>query len=42
MVVHILILIRKKRATINLKNDDDRCFQYASIVFDDEEIGKNS
>ena len=31
MVVHILILwdwIKKKKATINPKNEDDKCFQY--------------
>ena len=35
MVVHILILwdwIKKKKATINPKNEDEKCFQYAVTV----------
>ena len=31
-MVHILIhqLDKKQKATINLKNEDDKCFQYAA------------
>ena len=35
MVVYILILWdwrKKKKATINPKNEDDKCFQYAVTV----------
>ena len=33
--------LKKKKPTINLENDDGRCFQYAvTIVLDYEEIGK--
>ena len=36
------IWIKKTKATINLKNDDHRCFQYVTaIVFDYEELGKS-
>ena len=34
--------IKKKKTTLNPKNDDDRCFKYAAtIVLDYEETGKN-
>ena len=34
-MVHILILLtetKNKKATINSKNEDDKCFQYAATV----------
>ena len=34
--------IKNKKATINLKNNDDKCFQYAiSVALNHERIGKN-
>ena len=36
-------LQKKKKATINQKNDEDRCFQHAAtITLDYEKIGKKS
>ena len=36
VMVHILILLtekkKNKKATINSKNEDDKCFQYAATV----------
>ena len=35
--------IKKKKATINLKNTDDKCFQYAAtVILNSEEIKRNS
>ena len=42
MVVYLLILQKKKKATINPKNEDYKCFQYAATVaLNYEEINWN-
>ena len=43
VVLHILILqVKNKEATINPKNEDDKCFQYVvSVLLKYEEIKQN-